>query len=93
MIYTSYVEITDKRTTTSTSGSDTAHLFRLYAFSSRGWKVIVLTIKMVDVSPLVITTLLTILITLGISAGPLFPPMSRTHWGEIWVLGGRDKFQ
>ena len=28
---------------------------------------------MVDVSPLVLTTLLTILITLGISAGPLFP--------------------
>ena len=44
---------------------------------------------MVDVSPFVITTLLTILITLGISAGPLFPHVAHAFGVKFgfWVGG------
>ena len=77
VIYTIYVEISDKKQQQQRQVEVTRRTFLwFYAFSSRGWKVIVHSIKIVGVSHFVITTLLTILITLGISAGQIFPPYS-----------------
>ena len=78
VIYTSYVEISDTKQQQRQVEVTRRTFLWFYAFSSRGWKVIVHSIKIVGLSHFVITTLLTILITIGISAGQIFPPQTTT---------------